>query len=554
MFEKRFNSFVNVFVFTVVAIFYILQTYKGNNSIITIHDNLDSIHVYFKVIKESGCIYQSCYLGSFLGFNRDTFISEYSLITQIYTRFDMINAYFLILAIKIAISLLGGYLLLRTEYIKLDHAPAMLLSLLYAILPGFPSGYLSQAWVPLFLYVLTRYLTLELTNNQKVYYWFFFLITPSILQLFLHGVYVLSSLSLVLMVILFYDIEKAKKLFVVLFFISLSYIAFEYRIFYLQLFSEYESIRNEFIRTPQELILTLKKNIVQGHYHWETYPIYFFVAILVCFVANLLKLRDNEKIKSYILPIVVSSAYVFFVLIVSSIAKTEWFYSVTELFPLINIVNWSRFILMYGVGLLFVLAFSLKNINCVKSSLIVGGLLILSLFTPSKYNDFLRNTFNSEYVKYSEFYGKDVFDELKSDLGYTDELAIAVGFHPSVLTFNNIITLDGYFTYAPLNYKHQFRKIIAPQLESNESQRRYFDNWGGRMYVFEDSDNYRKTNKPFSCKPVELKVDKDELISHKVKYIFSVCNIINSSELGLTTIANISWEPYNKLYVYSIAH
>ncbi|WP_042489855.1 DUF6044 family protein [Vibrio diazotrophicus] len=553
MSEKRINSLINIFVLITVVIFYFFQVYKGDNSIITIHDNLDSTHVYFKVLKDSGCIYQSCHLSSFLGVDRDTFMSEYSLVTQIYAHFDMINAYYLILALKVAISLAGVYLLLRTKYIALDHAPAILLGLVYSILPGFPSGYLSQAWIPLFLYVLVRYITTEFTNRQKVFCWIFFLITPSILLLFLHGVYVLASLYIVLIVLSFYDIEKAKKLFIVLFFITISYFFFEYRIFMLQIFSDYESIRSEFVRTPKELFSSLKINILQGHYHWETYPVYFYFAIFVSFIINFFKLKDYGEIKFYIAPIIFSLGYIFLVLIISSIAKTEWFYSATESFPLLNMVNWSRFILMYGVGLLFVLSFSLKNIDSVKSSFIVVCLLVFSLFTPSTYNDFLRNTLNSEYVKYSEFYGLNVFEQLKSDLGYTDELAIAVGFHPGILTFNNINTLDGYFTYAPLNYKHQFRKIIAPQLEVNESHRQYFDHWGGRMYVFEDSDNYRKTNTPFSCEPVELRVDKEALISLKVEYIFSVCRIINTSELGLAKIANVPWEPYNKLYIYSIA-
>ena len=52
-----------------------------------------------------------------------------------------------------------------------------------------------------------------------------------------------------------------------------------------------------------------------------------------------------------------------------------------------------------------------------------------------------------------------------------------------------IKVIDGYHSIYPLNYKIKFRKIIEKELENNNSLKKYYDNWGSRVYAFYTDKN-----------------------------------------------------------------
>ena len=57
-------------------------------------------------------------------------------------------------------------------------------------------------------------------------------------------------------------------------------------------------------------------------------------------------------------------------------------------------------------------------------------------------------------------------------------------------------TVDGYSNNYPLEYKHRFREVIAPEIEKNEEVRVYFDTWGNRCYLFNSiTGNYMRLQK-----------------------------------------------------------
>ena len=77
---------------------------------------------------------------------------------------------------------------------------------------------------------------------------------------------------------------------------------------------------------------------------------------------------------------------------------------------------------------------------------------------------------------------------MKEDIGYEGEWSAAYGFHPAVLEYNGIATLDGYLGFYPQSYKEDFRRIIAPALERVEASRAYYDDWGARAYLYSGTD------------------------------------------------------------------
>jgi hypothetical protein len=44
--------------------------------------------------------------------------------------------------------------------------------------------------------------------------------------------------------------------------------------------------------------------------------------------------------------------------------------------------------------------------------------------------------------------------------------------------------VDGYWANYSLSYKHAFRRVIAGELDKDPALKKYFDEWGSRVYLF----------------------------------------------------------------------
>ena len=115
---------------------------------------------------------------------------------------------------------------------------------------------------------------------------------------------------------------------------------------------------------------------------------------------------------------------------------------------------------------------------------------------------------------------------------YQGEKSVAFGFHPAVLYYNGIHTLDGYLSWFSQSYKEEFRRLIAPALERNEEKRDYYDGWGGRAYIYPVAGTYE----PVRVMPYEeedIYFDPDVFAEMSGKYVFSRVKISNAEEMNL---------------------
>jgi hypothetical protein len=119
---------------------------------------------------------------------------------------------------------------------------------------------------------------------------------------------------------------------------------------------------------------------------------------------------------------------------------------------------------------------------------------------------------------------------------------VSIGLHPSIAQFNGFKTVDGYFQLYPLDYKHEFRKIIEKEISRNNEVELYFDNWGSRFYIF-SSEMQCPRNDDLCLLPnsysIDINLNTAILSSMNVKYILSVPKIKNWKELGLSEIGVI---------------
>ena len=155
---------------------------------------------------------------------------------------------------------------------------------------------------------------------------------------------------------------------------------------------------------------------------------------------------------------------------------------------------------------------------------------------------------------FKEFYSEATFMKIKDviDRPVDSYKVISVGLHPAVAQYNGFNTIDGYFANYPLEYKHEFRKIIENELNKDEALKKYFDNWGSRCYAF--SSELGKdfiSNKRDSIQ--DLAYDFKHLKTMGVEYIISVAPINESinNEIGLMKRIN-SDVSYWDVFLYKI--
>ena len=111
--------------------------------------------------------------------------------------------------------------------------------------------------------------------------------------------------------------------------------------------------------------------------------------------------------------------------------------------------------------------------------------------------------FNEKKIKYSNkvfkskytfkgYYEYENYEYIKSLVGNSRTISVALD--PMVAVMNNIGVIDGYHTLYPLSYKLKFRKIINKQLDHYEDIKKYYDNWGHRVYTFVSDPKVIKIN------------------------------------------------------------
>lgn len=106
-------------------------------------------------------------------------------------------------------------------------------------------------------------------------------------------------------------------------------------------------------------------------------------------------------------------------------------------------------------------------------------------------NNYFTEKGNGKYETNKTFDKYYRFDDYKYIKNIVKESRVlSVDLDPMVAVMNNIKVIDGYHNIYPNDYKIKFRKIISRELDKNEELKKYYDNWGNRVYAFyNDKDN-----------------------------------------------------------------
>jgi hypothetical protein len=160
-----------------------------------------------------------------------------------------------------------------------------------------------------------------------------------------------------------------------------------------------------------------------------------------------------------------------------------------------------------------------KKLNIIKififSSILISQ--INSSVTPF-YKKFIlkENNYRNIYT-FKEYYLHEDYKKLKKII--KNDRVMSIGVDPMVAIVNNIGTIDGYHNIYPLNYKKKFRKIIENEINVNINLKKYYDNWGSRVYSYVNN-------------PKSILINFSEAKNLGAKYVISNYDI-NSANLKL---------------------
>ena len=464
-----------ILAFAVFLIYFSPNLFFQDEAHILIRDNLDSNVVWYKNIAQSTVLF---------GDNSDTvdwikngiprglFVSEFNIIIWLYYFFSPETAYHINIILQTLIAFIGmmlfvsKYVFIQTKD-KLDKYVITLISLIYALLPFWPSSGIGISGLPLLMYVLLNIYY----KTEKKWEWLILIFFPFYSSLFFSGVFTVSLFFFYFLTKQIIDKRINIRIFVAFALITLFYLLVEYRLIQMILIEGYESGRViSQIRTAQSLnikgVIGLTfKEFAKGYYHYHKmiYPIVFFVVLFSLF------LLKNERTK------IVKGLIIIYVL---SLFPTVFF--LKEFHFLLELGYLKSFQLRWHVVVPFLwywlFAYVVYHLILKYKKFSFGVISMLSIqllfvlfsvgdnnFYGNEYaeNGFYRTFFdkeNKEAKSFKEYYRYKDFDIIKKYIPSRSKV-VCIGITPAIAQFHGYKTFGGYYSLNKKGYLDLFKKI-----------------------------------------------------------------------------------------------
>lgn len=520
----------------------------GGDTYFRIHDYLDSVVVWAKVLADQGLVFspQTSPVAPMMGgVARSSFGSEFNPFQLLMMALPASVA-ILVNEIVFRFTAFIGMLLLLRDSVLAEHpdkkAIAICVSIMFCTLPFWPGGGVSVAGVPLAMWAFfeARRGSLTWIHVLAIAY---FAVYSGIAGI---GVFILISLGLVWLIDWLRGRRSLKPL-VLLLMLAFFYLLADYRLFVslasnMVVESHRKEMKIEFIPL-WDALLVAKTNFLVGQYH--ALPVQKPLMLWGTCLAMLLPLVARLQGRGYDVVL-----YRRLLTWCGAIAATALLYGLWQWAVIQQVwanaglpyINLARFHWLQPALWLVVMALSM---GLLATYLRPGRkwlyifLIALTLF-QLRFNwmqgDFRRERKN-DGITFNEFYSPLLFEDVSKAIGLpkSDYRVGMIGVHPAVALYNGFYTVDGYVVSYGLSYKRQFRKIIAGELERDEALKRYFDEWGSRAYLFSSELLFCdgvcvKSRVPENVNP---RLDMEAFRAVGGRYIFSATGIGNAKALGL---------------------
>ena len=164
---------------------------------------------------------------------------------------------------------------------------------------------------------------------------------------------------------------------------------------------------------------------------------------------------------------------------------------------------------------------------------------------------------DSQAMSYEQFFSAPLFAKVQEAIGepQSSYRVVSLGLPANIPLYSGFYTLDGYLNNYPLEYKHRFRSVIAPDLDQDgvifAYMRGKFDWNGNFLNIFTGDlgwyflgDRYVSRGKAqymmLNAAPIHLKSDLSGFYPFGVRYLLSAVEITDAWKNGLTLVGVFS--------------
>ncbi|HEX7065746.1 MAG TPA: DUF6044 family protein [Bacillales bacterium] len=569
-------TFLKQRIWIVLALFLIIVYLSplfilGKDVHVRVHDQLDSAVIWYKILAGSGEIFSpndATIPNMMNGLPRESLGSQFKLILWLFVWLPPFAAYTINAALIRFVAFIGMYLLLSKHVLRNENNQFIKagVAVCFALLPFWLPGCLSIAGIPLAAYAFLKLRKHEATKKD----WLILMVLPFASSFILTFFFFLAAMGIIWLT----DWIKTKHsnwpMFTAIAMMTAIYLAKDYRLLFGILIEKtFVSQRAEFNRGHNTFTETIHKFwdvFLNAQTHSYTLQ-YVTIIYLALFFLLWMVLRRVFPLRQAARPLLnrYERQLSHLLILAASFAMwyALWYWEgmrvLKENFQIAETFNFARIFFLNPVLWYLVFAVCLEWITGRWRQFgkpVVLILLAVQILTAFGFNHEVKYR-SLGMPSWQEFYSPNLFAEIQDyiDRDPSAYRVASIGMHPAISQYNGFYTLDLYVTLYPLNYKHQFRRIIAPELEKNEALESYFDEWGSRCYIFVD-----ELGKHYFFTKEKHKVISNLTLNTKAfkqmggDYILSTVKIANAKENHLNLLHifenNVSvW----RIYLYKVA-
>ena len=532
-----------IFLTTFIALLYFLPALiLQQNSYVLIADNLDGEFVNIKTLAESPHTFgrDGNFSNIMDGLPRSAMRSGYNVVVGLFSLFPPFWAYLINSMLIHVLGFFGMWSLLKDHVFKNeDREVIMLVALCFGLLPFYTIFGFSVAGMPFVFWAFLKLLTAQ--SKWSAY-----------LILLLFPFYSFVGHAGVFLILFFtvFGIWKCiqnQKLHIP-FWIGMILLGIAYMVSDFSLVSnflsqsDFVSHRTEMDRSNTNWMQALKSSAVvflKGHYHAANFialPSLLLIATSWFFKFKIGWFRKWE-LRFFIFLAVVACLHGFYGFLVAIFGNQ---------LAVVNYFLLDRFTFLIPTVLFLMAGFAAKSLikNFSLRMFVIPVLiiqLVLILFSNKEWTMNMKLLVGMEISEptYRQFFDDSLFKEIEKFVpeDKSDFKTVSIGLNPAIAMYQGFQTLDSYQSNYDLKFKKAFRKVIASELDKDESLTKYFDKWGNECYVFSEElwgkcyTNCWKESAPKSIQ--QLDINTEILKEKNVKYIFSAVEIKNAKELKL---------------------
>lgn len=433
------------------------------------------------------------------------------------------------------------FLFLRTHIFKDDEYKhyAIYVSLIFSLIPVYAPFGLSVMSQPTLIHIFF----LALKRQAKYYHWILLILFPLYSSIVWMGIPLLMFIGLYWIYIAIRKRNLFPQYILGTIILALSYALVNYNIFQLMLDppAGFISHRNEYnlymFNGPEfrTSVLDFFHQFFTLHYHvgtMLTLPI-FLLGLIVYKKGNMV-LRNTFWV---VLGIVIVQAF-----------YSYFEYYIGDKIEFVKSFRLNRFNILLPVMWITGFAIIIKEmVQTTYLKKIIPIITICLTITTIIGNDEMLNNYRRvlgiyHLPTFKEYMAEGDFETIKTVIADdpSSYRVACVGMNPSILQYNGFYTLDGLQSVYDLNYKHQFRKIFAEELNDKEVQQ-YFDGWGNRCFIYSStlgidwdafmvgkfSDMSVEELDRLKTTSIEVKINAEEFKSLGGRFIFSAVPLGN---------------------------